>query len=89
MPFIPHNEKDVRDMLDTIGVSDIEQLYWLLYFKYRELDAAKTGRDSALATWERVYTLFTGGGAGGEAGNEAQAREQYFAFRSAVEEMGS
>ncbi|MDH3915590.1 MAG: aminomethyl-transferring glycine dehydrogenase subunit GcvPA [Chromatiales bacterium] len=27
MPFIPHNEKDVRDMLDTIGVSDIEQLF--------------------------------------------------------------
>lgn len=27
MPFIPHNEKDIRDMLDTIGVSDLEQLF--------------------------------------------------------------
>jgi glycine dehydrogenase subunit 1 len=27
MPFIPHTEQDIRDMLDTVGVSDIEQLF--------------------------------------------------------------
>ena len=27
MPFIPHTEQDIRDMLETIGVSDIEQLF--------------------------------------------------------------
>jgi len=27
MPFIPHTEEDVRDMLSAIGVSDIEQLF--------------------------------------------------------------
>ncbi|HHJ15998.1 MAG TPA: aminomethyl-transferring glycine dehydrogenase subunit GcvPA [Gammaproteobacteria bacterium] len=27
MPFIPHTEQDIRDMLDTIGVSGIEQLF--------------------------------------------------------------
>ena len=27
MPFIPHTEADVQDMLDTIGVSDIESLF--------------------------------------------------------------
>ncbi len=27
MPFVPHTEDDIRDMLDTIGVSDIEDLF--------------------------------------------------------------
>ncbi|UCE76266.1 MAG: glycine dehydrogenase, partial [Gammaproteobacteria bacterium] len=27
MPFIPHTEQDIRDMLGTVGVSDIEQLF--------------------------------------------------------------
>jgi glycine dehydrogenase subunit 1 len=27
MPFIPHTEEDIRDMLETIGVSGIEQLF--------------------------------------------------------------
>ncbi len=27
MPFIPHTEQDVRDMLDVIGVTDIENLF--------------------------------------------------------------
>ncbi|MCO6411792.1 MAG: aminomethyl-transferring glycine dehydrogenase subunit GcvPA [Thiogranum sp.] len=27
MPFIPHTEQDIQAMLDTIGVSDIEQLF--------------------------------------------------------------
>ncbi|HED18058.1 MAG TPA: glycine dehydrogenase, partial [Gammaproteobacteria bacterium] len=27
MPFIPHTENDIREMLDSIGVSDIDQLF--------------------------------------------------------------
>jgi glycine dehydrogenase subunit 1 len=27
MPFIPHTEQDIRDMLDAIGVQDVEQLF--------------------------------------------------------------
>ncbi len=27
MPFIPHTEEDIRDMLELIGVSGIEQLF--------------------------------------------------------------
>ena len=27
MPFIPHTEKDVREMLATIGVDSIENLF--------------------------------------------------------------
>ncbi len=64
---------------------DVEDAYWELYFAYRDLDARKIGRDSALATWRRVKTLERFGSAGGEANAEAQARSQYYLFRSQVE----
>ena len=44
------------------------------------------GRDSALSTWRKVYTLYRIGGKGGEAEKEAQAREQYYLFRSNAEQ---
>ena len=66
-------------------VSDVEVAYWELYFQYRSLDAVIAGRDSALSTWRRTYTLYRIGGKGGEAEREAQAREQYYAFRSTAE----
>jgi outer membrane protein TolC len=66
-------------------VYDVERSYWELYFAYRNLDAAKAGRDSALETWRRVHALYVTGAAGGGADQEAQAREQYFLFRSTVE----
>lgn len=67
-------------------VSDVEVAYWELYFQYRSLDAVIAGRDSALQTWRKIYTLYTHGAVGGEAEKEAQAREQYFLFRSTAEE---
>jgi outer membrane protein TolC len=67
-------------------VSDVEVAYWELYFQYRSLDAVIAGRDSALETWRRIYTLYTNGSKGGEAEKEAQAREQYFLFRSTAEQ---
>ena len=67
-------------------VSDVEIAYWELYFQYRSLDAVIAGRDSALETWRRIYTLYTNGSKGGEAEKEAQAREQYFLFRSTAEQ---
>lgn len=67
-------------------VSDVEIAYWELYFQYRSLDAVVAGRDSALETWRRIYTLYTNGSKGGEAEKEAQAREQYFLFRSTAEQ---
>ena len=66
-------------------VSDVETAYWELYFEYRSLDAVIAGRDSALSTWRKIYTLYRIGGKGGEAEKEAQAREQYFLFRSTAE----
>lgn len=67
-------------------VSDVEIAYWELYFQYRSLDAVIAGRDSALQTWRKIYTLYVNGAKGGEAEKEAQAREQYYLFRSTAEQ---
>lgn len=64
---------------------DVEDAYWELYFAYRDLDSRKVGRESALETWRKVKALQRVGGSGGEADKEAQARAQYFLFRSQVE----
>jgi outer membrane protein TolC len=73
-------ENGVRSLM-----RDVEDAYWELYFAYRDIDARKIGRDSALATWRRVKTLERAGSVGGEANAEAQARSQYYLFRSQVE----
>jgi outer membrane protein TolC len=67
-------------------VSDAEQSYWELYFSYRNLEARKAGRDSSLEAWRKVHALYVEQSRGGEADKEAQAREQYFFFRSEVEQ---
>jgi len=67
-------------------VSDTEQSYWELYFAYRNLEARKAGRDSALEAWRKAHALYVEQSRGGEADKEAQAREQYFFFRSEVEQ---
>jgi hypothetical protein len=67
-------------------VSDTEQSYWELYFSYRNLEARKAGRDSSLEAWRKVHALYVEQSRGGEADKEAQAREQYFFFRSEVEQ---
>ena len=74
-------EIGVRNM-----VSDTEQSYWECYFAYRNLEARKAGRDSALEAWRKVHALYVEQSRGGEADKEAQAREQYFFFRSEVEQ---
>ncbi len=66
-------------------VVNVEQQYWELYYQYRALDSVIKGRDSALQTWRKIYTLYRVGGKGGEADKEAQAREQYYIFRSNAE----
>ncbi|MGD0515927.1 MAG: TolC family protein [Thermoguttaceae bacterium] len=74
-------EASVRNL-----VADVETTYWELYFNYRSLNAVVAGRESALTTWRRVYTLSKLGAKGGEAEIEAQARENYFLFRTSVEQ---
>lgn len=66
-------------------VQEVELTYWRLYYNYRDLDAKVAGRDSALATWRKIYALYRAGSRGGEAEKEAQARAQYFLFRGQVE----
>jgi outer membrane protein TolC len=66
-------------------IRDVETAYWELYFAYRTLDARKTGRDAALATWRKVYALYLANAIGGEAAAEAQSKAQFFTFRAQVE----
>ncbi|MGL4513306.1 MAG: TolC family protein [Lacipirellulaceae bacterium] len=65
---------------------DVEQAYWTLYFAYRDLEARKLGRDSALETWKKVAALYREGARGGSADREAQSRSQYFQFKAQVEQ---
>lgn len=69
-------ELAVRDL-----VSNVENAYWDLYFGYRVLDAKVKSRDAALDTWRATRARFEAGRVGGEAYNEAQAREQFFRFQ--------
>jgi outer membrane protein TolC len=66
-------------------VRDVEDSYWELYFAYRNLEASKTGLNSALQTWRKVHALYVASAIGGEAEKEAQARQQYFIFRGTVQ----
>ncbi len=77
-------EGAVRNM-----VSDVESAYWELYFAYRNLDAALEGRDDALRTWQKADALYKNGTIEGSAAFEAQALEQYYGFRNAVEQAQS
>lgn len=77
-------EAGVRDL-----VMDVEKVYWELYFAYRRLDAAVKGRDSSLETWRKVHALWEEGAEGGGAQEEAQARQQYFLFLTAVQQSQS
>lgn len=67
-------------------INDVEGAYWELYFAYRTLEAQVVGRQSSLETWQRLDKLRSVGMRGGEAAPEAQARSNYFAFESQVNE---
>ncbi len=65
-------------------VAETERAFWDLYFFYRNLEAAKIGRDSVQRTWQVVNSKMVAGGA--STAEEAQAHEQYYFFRGRVEE---
>lgn len=74
-------EISVRNLL-----KDVEDVYWNLYFAYRQFDAAVTARNSALRSWrEAELRLEVGGVAGFRPADEAQARDRYFETRAQVE----
>ena len=74
-------EGGVRNLMHAL-----EAAYWELYFAYRDLEARKMGRDSALESWKKTAALYRTGSKGGSADREAEARSQYFLFRSQVEQ---
>ncbi|MGE0758282.1 MAG: TolC family protein, partial [Pirellulaceae bacterium] len=66
-------------------VNDVETAYWELYFAYRDLDSKMAARNRALETWRQIKTLTETGRRGGEAEEEAAAREQYFRLEEEVQ----
>ena len=70
-------------------VSDVERAYWNLYYAYRFLDTVRAGRDSGLQTWLEVKTRTRVGARRGGAQEEAQARQQLWAFQAELENAQS
>jgi len=68
-------EASVRDI-----VRDVENNYWELYYAYRDLDTKASARESARETWENRKLRYENGV--GRPDDEAQARQQYFAFQT-------
>jgi uncharacterized repeat protein (TIGR01451 family) len=68
---------------------DVQDAYWELWYCYKNLDAAKGGRDLALETWRRVKTLQRAGSVGGEDNSEAESRAHYYLLRARVEAVRS
>ncbi len=66
-------------------VSDVENAYWDLYYAYRDLDAKIAARDAALETWRSIKALSDANRRGGEATQEAQAREQHYHLQEEVQ----
>jgi outer membrane protein TolC len=64
-------------------VCNVEIRYWDLYLAYRNLETAKLARDAAQVTWQFVET---NRGPTLRNQDEAQAREQYYTSRAAVEQ---
>lgn len=67
-------------------VTEVLTAYWDLTFAYRNYDAAKTARQTALDTWQLIKARFDNELPGGEADKEAQTRELYFLFDLQVEQ---
>ncbi|HEX3726025.1 MAG TPA: TolC family protein [Pirellulales bacterium] len=68
-------------------VSDVENAYWELSFAWRNLNTSNTGLNSSRQTWKKIFLLYQVGTKGGEAKEEAQARAQYFQFKSQTQTL--
>ncbi|MFM9960951.1 MAG: TolC family protein [Planctomycetaceae bacterium] len=67
-------------------LKDVEELYWDLYFSYRQYDTAVTARNSALQSWREAHRILEAGGKPGfKPSDEAQSRDFYFQSRAATE----
>ena len=70
-------EASVRDF-----VNDIYTTYWRLFFAYYNLEAQKTGRESARVSWRTAQALLDAGA--GDGLDAAIAKEQYHRFDGLV-----
>ncbi len=68
-------------------VSDTENAYWELAFAWRNLETSNLALKSARQTWKKIHLLYVVGSKGGEANQEAQARAQYFQFKSQTQTL--
>ena len=65
-------------------VNNMANTYWDLYFAYRDLDARSKAMGRSLEAWNRIKALSESDLESGAA--EALAREQYYRFKSEVDE---
>jgi outer membrane protein TolC len=72
-------EISVRDY-----VSNVVNVYWDLYYAYRDLDAKRRAMNGALESWRRVKAQVEAQQV--SASKEAQAREQYYRFKQEVDD---
>jgi outer membrane protein TolC len=70
-------ETSVRDF-----VNEVYSTYWRLYFAYRDLDARRAGRASALESWRTARVKFEAGE--GDKLDEALAQQQFYDFEGQV-----
>jgi outer membrane protein TolC/beta-lactamase regulating signal transducer with metallopeptidase domain len=68
-------------------VHDTNSAYWELLFAWRNLETANTALENARKTWKEIYRLYKDGARDSEAKEEAQAREQYFQFKSQAQTL--
>ena len=80
-----HVDQSLADFEDGVQgvVQNVEKAYWQLYYAYRGLETAITGRDATLAYWQKVYAEVEAGKKSSQ--QEAQALQQYWQFVSAVQ----
>lgn len=82
----------VNSEIDQVGfetavrdyVNNVTNAYWDLYFAYRDLDSRSKAMKRSLEAWRRIKTLADSELETGAA--EALAREQYYRFKSEVDE---
>lgn len=65
-------------------VSNVVNVYWDLYYSYRDLDARRRAMHSALESWRKVKAQVEAEGL--SVSKEAQAREQYYRFKQEVDD---
>ena len=65
-------------------VSNVVNVYWDLYYSYRDLDARRRAMHAALESWRKVKAQVEAEGL--SVSKEAQAREQYYRFKQEVDD---